>query len=152
MDKTVFGNYILSKPVFRIGFSIIGLFLIFCFITTINDGGYIYVECNNHICSNPLINSNTGLCFYSFDEQYKDPIKKEVCSKAILLEGESLGTKPPWFINNIYLIITVLFFSSFILNHIFYNRRFLWNKQELLLIAKGLKKHFTDSIKRKGNQ
>ena len=145
-----FGNYKLDKYIFRTTTIIIFIFL-FSVIVFQGLNPSIYVECEGELyCDNPYI--MYGICKFTLEQQIENVMYRNICSMEVIPKGETLGKKP--IINNtdIYSITGLIFLAGFILNHSKYNRRRKWNKQELKLIQRGLKKHFTKSIKKKGKR
>jgi len=142
-----FGNYRINKWFMRSIILILLIAISGVYLYHINKDPLIYIECESTLgCYNPFIDRLNN-CEFSLAQQEIYPIYKEVCSKDRMMYGEHLGKKYPPYLNYFLRLAISLILISIFLNHIIYNRRLKWNKQELKLIQKGLEQHLKKSTK-----
>ena len=120
-DGTTF-IYTFDKLFFGIGVLILLLLFIFMIISYngLQANKNFYVACNKPIglyCENPVYN-NSAYCGKTLS--VNDPL----CNQRFMVDGESIGIKPPSLLRNAYPLTIIYILLLFLLNHFKYNRGF----------------------------
>lgn len=118
--------YVIDK--IFISISIFILLLFFISIMVFSNGfkadKNFYVECKNPLgvyCENPLY-QNYAYCGKVLN------IDSQLCTQEFLVNGESIGTKPPRFLGYSTPLTILYMFIVLLINHLYYNRHFKFKK------------------------
>ena len=120
-DGTTF-IYTFDKLFFSIGVFILLLFFIFLMVSQngLQANKNFYVECIKPMglyCENPVYN-NVAYCGKVLD------VNSQLCTQQFMVNGESIGIKPPSLLTYITPLTILYIVLLFFLNHIKYNRGF----------------------------
>lgn len=96
---------------------------------------HYYIECNSNICSNPFYThcSKNSSRLRNFGCKDIDPIFYE---NEYLYNGQSIGDKPNWLINNSTNLVIFIFLLAIVFNHLLFNKDkvkrglFRWEKKK----------------------
>lgn len=122
-------TYRSNKPLILITFLLILAYALFCFNYSGWTGKtYYYTECPNNTMTGSCLNAyyQSNLCSEG-KIKFSDPL----CSEKYIAEGQSLGEKAPWFIqdfnlNSVLLLILALVLNTFLFNKGFF--KYVFNK------------------------
>jgi len=117
-------NYKFNKVVFNISFFLMLIVVLMVWsqydfepITKV----HYYVQCEDNICSNPLYNRcvKNDIGLRHIDCENIDPLFYE---QEYLYEGQSLGNKPTWLMNNSVNLVFLILLLAIIVNHLLFNK------------------------------
>lgn len=118
------------KWIFRAGFLLVFIYVIAMLSSTWGTWNYVYYECNDPICNNPYYvctpqDTDYGriyrsTCWNEVDAWICD---QGMCDKKVLVQGESLGQKPPVLVRYFSRVFVLLLVLMFVINHAFYAMR-----------------------------
>ena len=112
-------EYYFNKWIFR--GAILFIFILFIYsLATIGLTNKVYVHCpeNAGFCHNPFY-KNCDLL------RGKDPSVLQAlryCNESRLFQGTTIGEPPTWFMKNNFLLVGIILFIAFAINHFLYNK------------------------------
>jgi hypothetical protein len=117
-------NYYFEKWIFR---SVVFSIIILLFVVLINSGfdfsDKVYAKCEFDVvrCENPFYEQCDALDRMRGKDESVE-FAKRLCNDKFLLGSVVVGEPPSWIQKNNFIIVIILIFIGFVLNHFLYNR------------------------------
>lgn len=113
-DKLIFGSYVLL---------ILVLFLTIFFVSGSDKTEHIYYKCD----------AGFGQCISPFYHNYPlcEKLWFNACQQEFIEDGFSFGDPVPFVVRSWGLILGVLLFGAFVLNHFMHNRDFKFKRTDI---------------------
>lgn len=117
-------GYVFNKWLFRTSILLMILLVVFIFLVH-GQTKWLYISCEGKApCNNPFVVCDPSNLYFE-----KDYFLCDEPGIDFLMVGETIppgfvyGDQPPWIVKNGSLLVMVMLFFSFLLNHLFFNKK-----------------------------
>ena len=129
-----FKEYQLNNQTYKVSTTIVWCFVVFGLILGITGLSYnptgsakYYSSCNIPDCASSNLHACDCKNFFYNNSNYcgKDiPFEDSLCTEEWVLNGEIVGTPPPFIIANMNVLLVAGLVLSIVINHLLYNKDF----------------------------